>query len=87
MFDRLNRMNRGVFFLAIAVFFVVLGVAFGIASAIVLSATLERVDDDVIIMALFAPPGVATAVGIIVGAIAASFAKAADHSALPPVKH
>lgn len=87
MLDRLHHMNRGVFFLVIAVSFVLLGVGFGIASAIILSITLERVDDDVIIAALFAPPGVATAVGIVVGTIAASFSKSdPDDGARPPVK-
>ena len=93
MLDRLNQMNRGVFFLVIAVFFVVLGVAFGITSAIILSLTLERVDDDLIIVALFAPPGVSTAVGIIVGTVAASFYKTPaessareDSLAKPPIR-
>lgn len=92
MFPNINHMNRGVFFLSIVVVFLVIGIVFGIAASIILAVSIaNQYNDEVIIAALFAPPGVSAVLGIIVGTIAASFYKTSEEearmaAAKPPIK-
>ena len=93
MFDKLNRMNRGIFFLSIVVLFMGIGILFGITASIILAVTVADGgrNEEVVIAALFAPPGVSTVLGIIVGAIAASFFRTSEEelrqaAAKPPIK-